>query len=210
MNYSKDFEIEVGQGILREVFLEFGFDGLIPKNLASFNDLDIGIISVWNQNDWTDICSNLENGSSQVLILTDCESKIEFAKDWAIVEIPMLIEPLFYDLELFRKTGELPIFSEDIDRGIATLRDIFSYLDTLELISGKRFSIYSNPINPVDLNNQISEILSNITDRKMIASILFNDIDQDRSGFIESDELISISSKFTDMDKRIHLKIRHR
>ena len=31
MNYSKDFEIEVGQGILREVFLEFGFDGLIPK-----------------------------------------------------------------------------------------------------------------------------------------------------------------------------------
>ena len=34
----------------------------------------------------------------------------------------------------------------------------------------------------------------------MIASILFNDIDQDRSGFIESDELISISSKFTDMD----------
>ena len=73
------------------------------------------------------------------------ESKIEFAKDWAIVEIPMLIEPLFYDLELFRKTGELPIFSQNIDRGIATLRDIFSYLDTLELISGKRFSIYSNP-----------------------------------------------------------------
>ena len=162
--------------------------------------MDIGIISVWNQNDWTDICSNLENGLSQVLILTDCESKIEFAKDWAIVEIPMLIEPLFYDLELFRKTGELPIFSQNIDRGIATLRDIFSYLDTLELISGKRFSIYSNPINPVDLSNQISEILSNITDRKMIASILFNDIDQDRSGFIESDELISISSKFTDMD----------
>ena len=109
--------------------------------------MDIGIISVWNQNDWTDICSNLENGSSQVLILTDCDSKIEFAKDWAIVEIPMLIEPLFYDLELFRKTGELPIFSEDIDRGIATLRDIFSYLDTLELIS-ERDSV-STPIQSI-------------------------------------------------------------
>ena len=60
--------------------------------------------------------------------LTDCDSKIEFAKDWAIVEIPMLIEPLFYD-SVIPKTGELPIFSEDIDRDCNPM-DIFSYLDT--------------------------------------------------------------------------------
>ena len=200
MNSSKGFEIEVGEGILREVFHEFGFEGLVPNSLASFNGIDVGIISVWNQNDWARICSNLGNKSSQVLILTDCESEIEFAKDWIIVETPILLEPLFYDLELFRKTGELPIFSQNIERGITTLRDIFSYLETQELNSGKRFSIYSNPIDSLELSSRISGMLSTITDREMIASVLFNDIDQDRSGFIESDELISISSKFTDMD----------
>ena len=200
MNYPKGFEIEVGHGILREVFLEFGVEGLIAKNLALFKERNVGIISVWNQNDWIEICSNLQNESSQVLILTDCESKIEFRKDWTVVETPILLEPLFYDLELFRKTGELPIFSQYIERGIATLRDVFSYLETQELASGKTFRIYSPPISPIELSNKIGEILSIITDREMIANILFNDIDQDRSGFIESDELISISSKFTDMD----------
>ena len=113
MNSSKGFEIEVGEGILREVFHEFGFEGLVPNSLASFNGIDVGIISVWNQNDWARICSNLGNKSSQVLILTDCESEIEVVTDWIIVETPILLEPLFYDLELFRKTGELPIFSQN-------------------------------------------------------------------------------------------------
>ena len=189
-----------GDGLLNDTIQQFGLESIIPADFSSKDNICIGLLSIWNQSSWSDIISHLRIQHEKVIVIRDVQTDFHIDSGWIEVSVPIIMEPLFYDVDIFQNSGDLQLFANRIEAGLCTLNDVFGKLSKFDLTYGGKFELFSDPISVEDFTTRLVEAIEQISTPEMISSILFSDLDDDNSGFIEASELLSISQKFTNLD----------
>ena len=192
--------MHLGSGVLHDTIAEFGIIKPPPKHQDFIDECIFGVLSVWNMDSWNDILGVLHSSNQRVVLITDALTIPNVPDDWMVIRAPLLMEPLFSDIETFQRSGILTFVSDMFQNGLSTIDSILSTFFEQGGYKPGEVCLQFDPISSDDVVQAVQEGLNRLGHRSALAQMLFADLDHDGSGYIEPNELLSMSHRFTNMD----------
>ncbi len=192
--------MHLGSGVLYDTISEFGVIKPPPNHKVLIDDCTFGVLSVWNKNSWNDILAALHSSKQQVVLITDAVTTPNIPEDWMLIRAPLLMEPLFSDIETFQRSGYLTFVSDMFQSGLSSIDGIISSFCEFGGYKSGEVCLQNTPLSSDDVVQAVQEGLNRLGHRSALAHMLFADLDHDGSGYIEPNELLSMSHRFTNMD----------
>ena len=192
--------MHLGRGVLHDTIAEFGVIKPPPKHQDFIDECTFGVLSVWNMSSWNDILGVLHSSKQQVVLITDALTTPTIPDNWMVIRAPLLMEPLFSDIETFQRSGHLTFVSDAFQGGLSTIDGIISTFCEHGGYKPGEVCLQFDPLSVDDVVQAVQEGLNRLGHRSTLAQMLFADLDHDGSGYIEPNELLSMSHRFTNMD----------
>jgi len=192
--------MHLGSGVLHDTIAEFGIIKPPPKHQDFIDECTFGVLSVWNVGSWSDILGALHSSKQHVVLITDALTIPKLPEEWMVLQAPLLMEPLISDIETFQRSGILTFVSDIFQSGLSTIDGILSTFFEQGGYKPGEVCLQFDPLSSDDVVQAVQEGLNRLEHRSALAQMLFADLDHDGSGYIEPNELLSISHRFTNMD----------